>query len=276
MDVVDSGEVQWTGPEDHRGGGVAFRTLFVGEEGKPDNYWFNIVRIDEAYHTPPHVHNFDQVRFMLKGDFATADQVQREGTVGYFCEGTRYEQKAEGASLTLLLQTANASRSRYLSLGEIRRANMELQRIGRFEDGVYVATRDGVDVRQDGYEAVWEHINGAPIAYSEPRYDRPILIAPDRFAYTPVSGAPGVARKLLGSFSERALEISFYRLDAGAALALNGAEAGRMLLYVLSGAGMVDGDKPFGPACAMRLNAADAGRIEATEPTELYALVLPR
>jgi hypothetical protein len=273
MDVIRSDEVQWSGPLDMRDGGIEFKHLFVGEPGKPDNYWLSLVRVRNAYHTPPHKHNFDQVRFILDGAFGFGEQVQETGQIGYFCEGTSYEQKADGPSLTLLLQTANASRSRYLGWSELIQGNREVQKFGRFEDGIFVSEMDGVEIRKDAYEAVWEHISGEKIAYSEPRYDRPIIMDPDRFQFT--SLGEGVSRKRLGMFSERDLELGFLKIEAGHGYALDGSMLGRTLFFVRAGTGTM-GDKEIGPDSAMRLEAEDVSELKATEDLEMFYIGMPK
>jgi hypothetical protein len=277
MDIVDTRTTGWTGPLDHRDGGVEFCTLFTGEPGRPDNYMLSLVRVRTSYHAPPHRHNFDQVRFILDGKFGFGPQEQEAGQVGYFCEGTVYTQNGDGPSLTLLLQIANASRARYLSMQELDAANRSLlaKGTGRFDHGTYVSEADGKKSRRDGFEAAWEHATGEKIRYSKPRYERPIIMEPEHFAAVPVTGSPGGRRKLLGTFSERELEIGFYEIDSAARLDVTTLGHPQLLLYVTTGTGDVGG-QTYGPGVGIRLRETERTTFVAREPTTLFYLGLPK
>lgn len=277
MDFVDTQRIAWTGPLDHRDGGVEFCTLFTGEPGEPDNYMLSLVRVRTNYHAPPHRHNFDQVRLILEGKFGFGPQDQEAGQVGYFCEGTVYTQQGDGPSLTLLLQTANASRSRYLSMQELDAANRGLLALGtgRFEHGTYVSEVDGKKSRRDGFEAAWEHATGEQIRYSKPRYDRPVIMDPERFAAVAVPASPGVRRKLLGTFSERELAIGFFEIDAGASWNATTLGHPQMLFYVTAGTGDVAGQS-FRPGVGVRLRGKEIATVAAREPTSLFYLGMPK
>ena len=51
MEIVDSRTLEWESEFGHREGGVAFRNLFAGEDGAPDNYLLTIARVDDTYDT---------------------------------------------------------------------------------------------------------------------------------------------------------------------------------------------------------------------------------
>ena len=88
------------------------KRLLRGRAGAPDNYELSLVLMDGDYTTPRHKHNFDQVRYMVEGEFGygrSKDEVQQQGTIGYFPEGVSYEQRAVRRSVTLLLQGGGAS-----------------------------------------------------------------------------------------------------------------------------------------------------------------------
>ena len=93
MRVVQASEARFVGPKAHREGGIQFRYLLEGEEGRRDNYALTLVDIANAFATPRHRHNFDQVRIMMDGSFGFGPSlVQHKGSVGYFSEGTHYTQ----------------------------------------------------------------------------------------------------------------------------------------------------------------------------------------
>lgn len=235
MKIVDTHEAQWhTGPG-HREPGVFLRDLAIGEEGGPDNFWLVEVRVEDRYDAPPHHHNFEQVRVMLEGRFNFGPQDQEEGTVGYFSEGTPYEQRARGRSHMLLLQCEGGSRSRYLAQSELRQAVHELKELGgSFAGGIYRGpSRGGAHIEKDSIEALWEHGTGEMLVYPKPRIQAPVIMDPAAYAYEQTA-ISGVSIKRLGSFGERQLELFYIRAEPEAAW--NGGDiAPRRLVYVLSG-----------------------------------------
>ncbi len=275
MEVVHAGEMQWShgiGHRGDRGQGAQFKTLFTGAEASADNYWFTLVKIAE-YSTPPHKHNFDQVRVMIEGGFGFGPQVQEEGTIGYFPEGTAYEQHSVGPSVTLLLQCANVSGARYLSQNETRDGMRAIESEGAFERGRFVTEVDGQRVERDAFEAIWEHATGEPIRYEQPRYERPVIMDPQNFRYKE-GVAPGVASKTLGVFTERELKISFLRIDPGVTHALE-AEGAEHLFYVMAGSGRAE-ERTLGPGAALRLRAGETGAVHAEDGLEILSIGLPR
>lgn len=275
MKIVNVDEVEWFEAIGHRGGGIRFRRLLQGEDKSANNFEFNIADVQSKYTTPRHRHNFDQVRFMLSGSFGFDNgQVQEEGTVGYFPEGCYYEQQAEGASSTLLLQTSGASRAPYLSFNTVQKLVGELAETGKFKDGIYTTQRNGKKVNKDGFEAVWEYATGQDLKYPKPRFNRPIIMNPRNFSYVDVDGEPGVARKMLGRFGERELEIGFLRMAAGSEHHFAGRRDGDCLLYVLSGGGKL-GDREWSAGTAMHLSAGDEAALRAGADSEIYYLRLP-
>jgi hypothetical protein len=255
----------------HRVGRIENKRLLSGREGAPDNYELSLVLIEGEYATPRHRHNFDQVRVMLRGRFGFGrDRVQEEGSVGYFCEGVHYTQEAIGPSLTLLLQGGGASGQGFMSYAQLERAQAELSQSGVFERGVYTTrTADGGRVNKDAYEALWEHAFARRIAYPAPRYDLPVIVDPAAFGWT--TEAPGVERQHLGSFGECGLALSYVRLAPGARHAMGRAA----LAYVVAGEGQAGG-QPWGAEDAIATDDDATLTIEATGPTTLFEIALPR
>jgi hypothetical protein len=278
MRIVDTEELQWHSGPGHREPGVFLRDVLTGPEGGPGNFWFTLVRVEDRYDTPRHSHNFEQVRVMLEGDFNFGDQDQVEGTIGYFSEGTSYEQHARGKSLTLLLQCEGGSGSRYLSQAEMRRAVVELRaRGGDFADGIYRGPDPlGEDiVSKDSVEAIWEHIVGERATYPACRYEKPVIMRPQAFAFRRVAGNPGVAEKLLGTFGERRLTLSLWRLDPDATRHFDAAVEGRSLFFVLHGTALLEGD-PLPWRAAAEILADERGNFTAgAEGAEILVMRLP-
>jgi hypothetical protein len=272
VEIVDSEAMQWHMPKaGHREEGVEFKPLFTGEEGAANNYWFTLVQVRESYKTPAHQHMFDQVRFMIKGGFNFGPQEQVEGTVGYFTEGTTYEQNGEGYSFHLLLQCEGGSRTRYFSGRSMRGATDALRETGAFAGGRYRYS-DGREV--DGYEAIYHHLTGEMPNYTAPRYERPIIIEPNSFGWSADPQQPGARWKHLGVFNERQLGLKMLQLDAGASLTLAASSAG-LLAYVVSGEGDADGQS-WSTGCGLRLAADEPATFAATSAAAFFIIDLPK
>jgi mannose-6-phosphate isomerase-like protein (cupin superfamily) len=263
------------GRSDHRPGGIGFIALLQGETGAIDNFDFSISITTEDFFTPRHRHNFDQVRYILKGEFSfDRGCVQKTGQVSYFGEGTYYEQKGIGETETLLLQTAGASGSGYMSFDQLYETAHELTRHGRFENGVYTwLDESGKKHNMDGYQAVWEKVSGRKLTYPRPRYDGPVLLNPENFAWIPVAGNPGVAMRELGCFHERGLALAQFSLQAGAAVSMTGHPA-RTLLFVEQGEGTANVE-PIRRHSAVQIERGETVTIAATAPLILVRLRLP-
>jgi len=259
----------------HRPGGISFIALLQGEPGAIDNFDLSIAISTDDFFTPRHRHNFDQVRFMLQGEFSfDKGRVQRPGQLSYFGEGTYYQQKGVGYSETLLLQCAGASGSGYMGFELLYKKGHELAQRGKFEDGVYTwYDEKGIKHNVDGYQAVWEAVYGRKLEYPEPRYEGAVIINPESYAWVPVAGSPGVAVRELATFHERGLSAGQLRLDAGASHRVTGTPAVN-LLFVIEGSGTVDG-QPIRRHSAVKVERGESVLVSAAEPLVLQRFRLP-
>lgn len=275
MQLVRAADVAWEGFAEQRSGTIRQKRLISGKTGSPDNFEFSTVWVPEKYWTPRHRHIFDQIRFVRRGTFGYGrDKVQQAGEVSYFTEGTYYTQQADGESETLLLQFGSASGSGFLKREETLAAMSALGADGVFANGVYTHhDADGKKHNQDATEAIYQHAMQRPVRYPHPRYDEPIIMTPDSFHWLPVAGEPGVAKKTLGIFTERRIEIAFLKLDAGAAHHETDATA-QTLLYALEGSGSANG-APFDGETAFQCDRGEALTLNATAATELFLIRLP-
>jgi quercetin dioxygenase-like cupin family protein len=256
-----------------RGGSIGFRDLMVGQEGSVNNYGLQMVHIDEAYSTPQHRHNFEQVRIMLEGAFSFGPGLeQHEGSVGYFCEGTYYTQKDMGKSITLLLQIGGPSQQGFMSRMQLRRGIEALSNQGNFADGVFTwHDSQGKKHNQDSYEAVWEHVHGRPVRYPKPQYRGPVLLEPERFAWREIG--QGVQRKHLGTFNEYGLQLSQIKLAAGVHLTLETSEQAQ-LLFCTSGEGSLGGSA-YGRWSSAQVSRGESAILSASAVSEFYVFGLP-
>jgi hypothetical protein len=266
----DGGEVQKNGP---RQGRFEFRRMAEGTVGSPDNFLFRVTNLDSGFYSPRHCHNFDQIRFILRGatDFSK-DGKLKAGMVGYFPEGTAYgPQTATDDLMVLALQFGGASGQGYLSADQVETAGGELKATGSFEKGMYVTVdADGKEHRKDAYAAVWEHINGVPFRAPRRRYRQPIFMDPENFAWRRSSTDANVEHRHLGSFSEAETQLDQFRLAPGASLTLQP----HSLYFILSGKGTADGEQ-CSRFSTMQLDFDEHGELRATEETLVLRIGLP-
>ncbi|HKV06019.1 MAG TPA: hypothetical protein VJO53_13060 [Candidatus Acidoferrales bacterium] len=273
VEVVSLESVPLVERQHVREGVLRSRRLLTGTPGTPGNFSLQLSDTP-TYYAPRHRHNFDQVRYQIEGDFDFAEYgVMTPGCVAYFPEGTYYgPQSCAAGSETLVLQFGGASGSGYISAEQYERATAELAKRGTFAKGVYTRLRpDGGKINQDAYEAVWEHVNGRPLAYPGERYRRPVFMDPETFCWVPIADEPGASGKFLGEFSERRTRISLYRVAAGARLRLED----HSIYFVGKGSGTVS-EKPFERHATIHLGEGDRATLSATEPAELLQIGLPR
>lgn len=261
-----------------RAGKLVSRELLIGRDGSPNNYSFQIGTSESAYAVPRHRHNFDQVRYNLRGQIKYGDKVFPTGWVVYFPEGAYYgPQVREVGSLTLTGQFGGANGVGYLSKVQQKKAHAELQKKGTFTDkGTFDWTDgSGRKHRQDSFEAVFEQVTGRPLVYPEPRYADIVLMNPANYAWKPLAGAPGVAEKQLGVFTERETRIAMLRLDASATFEAR-AEDAPLVLFVARGSVRHDGHD-YGVESAFGLEPGEGPEpLTAGAETELLSIRMPR
>lgn len=273
MQIAHYDDVEWKRGLQHRGGMFHYRHLLNGTAGTVGNFQFNIGRQEGDFASPRHRHNFDQFRFQLQGtmDFDRNGKMS-PGMLGYFPEGAAYgPQTSDGCSLTAVLQFGSASGSGYLSREEVAKGTEELKKFGRFEGGNFRRNDDVEGRRQtDGYQAIWEHMNGQRMEYPKPRYRDPIMVDPEHYEWRPVADRPGVSEKPLGTFTERQCGAALIKLARGATYRA----APRSIYLVLSGTGIAH-DAAYKQFTALHLDDGEEADIVARDETQLLRLALP-
>jgi hypothetical protein len=263
-------EVQQNGP---RQGRFEFRRLLEGTVGSPDNFLFRITNLDGGFFSPRHAHNFDQIRFILRGetDFSK-DGKLKAGMIGYFPEGTAYgPQTTSDDMMVMTLQFGGASGQGYLSADQMETAGGELKARGSFEKGMFVTVdARGKEHRKDAYAAIWEHINGQPFRAPRRRYRQPIFIDPESFSWRPSATEPNVARRHLGSFSECETSLDLFEVAPGASLHLQP----HSIYFIVSGQGTL-GPEQWNRFSSIQLDFNEHDVIQATEEARILRIGLP-
>ena len=259
--------------EGQRPGTFRSKHLAEGEPGTPGNFSLVMGTNADGRNSPRHRHNFEQIRYQLEGseDYDRDGKLER-GMVGYYPEGTYYgPQTGDGGTTMLLLQFGGPSGAGYMSRDALKAGYQELKKTGTFDGGIYRRRDDGEGRRnRDGYEAVWEFVNGEPITYAKARYLRPVVMNPQNFDWVPIEAAPGVSIKTLGVFSEKRTEINFLRLEPGSRCRIQG----RRLCFIVEGAGRIAGEN-YLKHTTVHSESGEQAEFTATALTEVLDIGLP-
>jgi hypothetical protein len=261
-----------------RAGVLEQKFLLTGDDDSPNNYVLNVGRTGAGgWGTPRHRHNFDQIRYVLKGTYPLMPgKVMTEGSVAYFPESVHYgpQDRPEGLEM-MVLQFGGSSGAGFLSVARREAANDALKKKGEFTKGVFTyVDENGQRQEMDGSAACFVEATGKELTFAEPRYSDVILMDPAAYEWIPTD-APGVHTKWLGSFTERNTRIGFIRVDADGVF-----EAGKQpsieILFLSKGAVSVDGRK-YEPYAAFEFQANEGPiQIKALEPSEFLCMVLPQ
>jgi hypothetical protein len=273
MKIVHYDEIEWKRGLQHRGGTFHYRHLLNGTPGTLGNFQFNIGQLEGDFASPRHRHNFDQFRFQIEGTMNfDRNGKMTAGSFGYFPEGAAYgPQSSEGRSVTAVLQFGGASGSGYLSREQVYAGTEQLKKFGTFEGGIF-RRNDDVEGRRntDGYQAIWEHMNGQRMEYPQPRYRDPIIVDPDNYEWLPIDGMPGASERPLGTFTERQCGAALAKLVPGATYRADE----RSVYLVLSGTGIVN-DSGYRQFTALHVEEGEGAEFVARNETQLLRLALP-
>lgn len=273
VEIVREGDLEWEIISNHRRTTIEFKRMFQGERGTPENFEMSLVRMKDHYWTPAHHHNFEQVRLALEGGMGFGPgRVQEEGAVGYFPEGAYYEQDAPPGQVTMVLQCGGASGSGFMSYDQLREGAAELSREGRFDDGVYIGPPGDNRSGKDGYEAVWEHVQGQELVYPEPRQTDHLIMDPEVYIWRKTD-TDGISVRHLVTVTERRMSLEFFRFEPGEPRHFGPVEH-LTLLFCTVGQGDVDGEA-CGRNDSIRLQSGDSMTVMADTPMELFAMTLP-
>ena len=276
MKIVHADEVaprRASGPGE---GDVTLRLLLQGDPGGLGKHELSLVRHAGRFRAPRQRRNFEQFRMILEGEFGWATRRKmKAGQLGYFPEGTPYGPEDTAACLALTLRCAGPSGQELLSHDQLQDGREALAKLGGFVDGVFqrapAADAAAPGRKQDGYEAIWEHVRGRKLSIPAKRYDEPVIVTPAALAWEPTDTA-GVDRKLLGAFDHGACA-ELLRIELGAKLVLEAPQA-IQLLFVLEGAGRAEG-RVYRRWSALEVPGGGRVGLDADAPTELLRLGVP-
>lgn len=258
-----------------REGVLAQKHLLFGQDDSPINYDLNIGLVGAGgWRTPRHRHNFDQIRYVIKGQLPYGEnRLLPEGWIAYFPESVPYgpQDRSEGLQ-TMVLQFGGASGNGYLSVARREAANAELNKKGTFKKGMFHYTdENGNEHVVDGSAACFEHATGRKLEFAPPRYADVIAMNPDAFDWQ--QDEEGVYTKTLGIFTERHARIGFVKLDAEASYKA-GAKESIEILFQTKGRVVLD-NVTYDRHSAFEFMPGEGPiPLRAVEPTEFISMVL--
>ena len=189
--------------------------------GDPDvRMEFTWIVVPKGYSTPRHHHCFDQVRYVMNGEFGVGKGFEiKEGHVAYFPEGVNYgPQNQTDDCVALILQFPGPTGVEYLTHKQLHDAQKELEAAGaKFENGIYTRVgADGRKINMDSHKACWEHVTGRTLTFPKGRYNHPVVMRPENYRWMADRQLAGVEHKHLGTFGEMRTGMSFMRIAPGA------------------------------------------------------------
>lgn len=171
--------------------------------------------------TVPHRHNFEQIRYIISGDYSYGPGGRKAGAgdLIYFPESVYYgPQVYDHVEIFQFQWQGHSERGGFFFYSDLAQATIDLKASG----AIFDKDKHGLCIRpdgrrQDGFEAVAEQYTGAPIVYGEPRYQHPLHVRGATFSWHPAE-ADGVEIKHLAYFNEYGPNVKLLKLAAGAAL----------------------------------------------------------
>jgi hypothetical protein len=274
IQIVESESADWEEKPTPRAGRIQYKPLAQGDPGAPHNFEFNLYRFHPGYFTPRHRHNFEQMRLALSGDMTYVKGATLEpGSLVYFPEGAFYgPQETPHVSDVLLLQYGGASGQGYMSQKQLWAARDELSKTGEFTGGVYSWTEEnGKQHNQDAVEACYVHTFGKPVEYVKPRIPAPVEMVTGAYHWVDAQ-EPGMLEKLLGTFTERRVEVRMLKAADATRFVLP--RGRRELLFSFAG-DMRLGDTKLLKGTSVFCDKDEALELELEDGWEAIEVVLP-
>jgi hypothetical protein len=235
----------------HRGGGRKGKNFgfFDPAHGVSINASMSVYTSERL--NPRHKHDFDQVRYYVRGGENYSKQVFGPGDCVYFPEGVSYGPTftAEGfeENVRLGMQFQGPSRRPFFQRLQVQKGELELRELGgTFDDkGLFIWPNGR---KQDSAEAIREHLGSQPISYPKARYDEYVVMHSNEYPWIPLDGVSGVAVKHLGYFNELGPNIKLVQLDAGASTQPGTAPC-QQIRYVVDGEVEFEGETYSAISC---------------------------
>jgi hypothetical protein len=254
-----------------RTGEITRKFIRESELAKGVGYTCDLVhyhRGNEVFTAPRHRHDFDQIRLTLEGttDYG-AEQVAEPGDATFFPAGAYYGPERFEEAEIFLIQWSKT----WVTREQNDAAYKALAEKGTFGDGFYVTTdENGKEVRKDGANAVFEHIYGHPMSTPPPKYQTPIIMHPDAWAWQ--AAGEKAEMKDMGHFTEEDLGVEVHRWEAGGAINLTPERT--QIVWISTGSVQIDGGT-VGERTMIFSDAGETHHLVGVEPGTATILRMP-
>jgi hypothetical protein len=218
-----------------------------------------------------HHHNFEQLRYLLDGEWEYGRRRIKPGTIGFFGESVHYGPlRCLKASRSIGLQYPGWSGAKFISRAEEKQVQKEMVEKGvKFDSGL-ATWPDGR--KQDGSEALWEYWAGEKLDYAKPRFDDEVWLHTERFEWES-SDVKGVAIKRLAYLDQRGPAVSLLKLEPGASTPA-GHSGAMMLRFVYEGEAEYAGQACPPVSCIYYPPQSDYEPITSAEGCTIYSVEL--
>jgi hypothetical protein len=275
MQVIETTKIPWTlVSKSNRPGRVHRKLVHEGVVSPGLGYTADLVRYEGGHGTfsaPRHVHNFDQIRYVVSGrpDFGHY-QVAEAGQSAFFPAGAPYGPETIEEADVFLIQWGTD----WITRDQHDATYAAMQEVGEFREGYYIRTdAAGTEQRSDGRNAVWETFHGRKLSYPTPRYPQPVMMEPQGFTWRPADHGQGVSQKLLGRFTEDDVYLANYRWNGdGASLQLPPDRL--QVTWVIDGEVSING-VAYVPATAIFSEFGETAELIGTAATRAVVFGLP-
>jgi quercetin dioxygenase-like cupin family protein len=168
-------DIEWQRRGKHRGAGLKMKPLPFRGDGRGNNLALSLAEMEDGWFSPRHMHNFDQIRYVLAGETGFSEWDLHTGECAYFPAGTYYgPQQQHGSAMLLTLQYPGADGQYYLTPEDVEKTVARL----RAEDPAFGTGGKGRDKdgrERDSYELMWETHQKMPVRYQDSSFDSPVL-----------------------------------------------------------------------------------------------------
>jgi quercetin dioxygenase-like cupin family protein len=262
-------DVEWKRVGKHRGAGLKMKPLAFRGDGRGSNLWLSLSEMEDGWYSPRHMHNFDQIRYVLEGETGFTEWDLHVGECAYFPAGVRYGPQAQhGSALLFTLQFPGAGGQYFLTPEQVEETVARL----RAEDPNFGKGGKGVDRQgreRDSYEIVWETHQNAPMRYPTSSFTGPVLL--DRNESVVDQHIVGGDITLVGEIESNGLQV--LRVTGSGPLHIVPVAPGRTEFWILED-GLVDVDgRELYPLTVIQLQAS-APELDVTMVDEARFTVL--
>ncbi|MGC0367523.1 hypothetical protein ABH922_005575 [Rhodococcus sp. 27YEA15] len=272
MEIIETDKLTWDLIVPNTRGGDIYRKVIRAAE-QTDGVAYD-VRIelfsegDRAYTSIRHRHDFEQLRFAVRGSMDLGFTVLNEGDVGYFPANAYYGPQKCADAIILIAQWGD----NFVTKEANDKAVAELEAAGEFKDGIYHGVDTaGTPYNKDPLNAIWEQVFKRPYVPQTSRYRQPVVMTPSAFGVT--DELDSIHQRRLGCFTENDTEAELLTWSADGVLSLQ-PDRRPTLLFTTKGS-YSRGEETFGPLTGVWIAPGEELELAGVEGGELLLVRFP-